>query len=371
MPVQTDEMGHRQTGTTRLHRAALLLGCMALGAATAGCAKGDVGGSAVKPSAEAAMDMRAAAEAATPRPEIGGNVAAVGDYYVEVAVCRDGFARARVYDGRGTALGEHDELELSLTLHASGEARPRLVLSWNAERAELEGRTTLSGELVPQPIDISLGVAGTAHAGVLAEYALLPVATHAGSLLAAGSYGVELAVEPRAALAYVFDAHGQALGDAKLWLELTAGVTDARSITLRWDAQRAAYTAALSAEMALDVPLSLALTLGGNVYTGGASSLRALALPHVGGQAKVAAGARATLSADIPGPALDARVEGGAKALASARAKAAVRAPSASVKANVERRTSAKASAQTRTSTSGAAATVGVKAKARLGIGLP
>lgn len=266
-------------------------------------------GAAVKSAADVADD----ADGAPASPRLGGNVASVGDYQVELVVHHNGLVRGLVFDAQGKPYTEREELELAVTLNTPGGTRPRLALAWNGAAACFEGRT--AAELVAAPIDISLGVAGSAHAGTLSDYALLPDAQFGGNVLAAGAYGVELVTRADRVTAFVFDAAGspQARGDLQLRLKLGAGA--GKSLDLKWDPALKGYAAKLDAALDLGSPLALELNTGGALHVGGAPSLRALGNANLGAQVKAEA------KLDVPVPDVKAKLQAGTKALVRAKGK--------------------------------------------------
>src|SRR6188472_1725361 len=78
------------------------------------CGKDDGGGAAASASAEAAASVTAAASVkASVTPRMGGNVVAVGDFSVEVALHRSGLVLALVFDQAGKLVNDGVNLAVS------------------------------------------------------------------------------------------------------------------------------------------------------------------------------------------------------------------------------------------------------------------
>jgi hypothetical protein len=133
-----------------------------------------------KPSAQAGapveIDGRALAEARVGEavaPRLGGSVAWVDDYQVEVAVHEDGAVRGLVFDAEGNALAHAGVTDFKLALRGEGGAKHDVALDWDEACACYRGQAGVSAGLVPEPLDVSFGSLGRTHTGVLSNYALL------------------------------------------------------------------------------------------------------------------------------------------------------------------------------------------------------
>src|SRR3954466_476328 len=91
----------------------LLVAHCSTGSADAGRERkaGDSAGGALARAAESAADEPAPSDAPLHKPEIGGNVAAIGDFEVELAIHVNGSVRGRVFDAQGKRLSDRDEVE--------------------------------------------------------------------------------------------------------------------------------------------------------------------------------------------------------------------------------------------------------------------
>ncbi len=167
-----------QAKASRAIGAGFIFALATLGAACATDTKAEDANAAsgsVAVSAEAAGEANAQAGAAgNVVPRLGGSVTAVGDYQIELAVHAGGLIKAMVFDAQGKVLSEHDEIDLALHLRNAAGAKQKVRLAFDTGCACFTGTARLDGKLSVQPIDISLGVAGHAHGGVLGQYSLLP-----------------------------------------------------------------------------------------------------------------------------------------------------------------------------------------------------
>ena len=128
------------------------------------CGKDEAGGAATSASAEAAASVTAAAAVAAAAsvkasvtPRIGGNVVAVGDFSVEVALHRSGLVLALVFDQAGKVV--NDGVKLSVSARAKGGATSKVELAFDAPRACFHGQAGAGVELESGPIEVSLDVA--------------------------------------------------------------------------------------------------------------------------------------------------------------------------------------------------------------------
>lgn len=135
-------------------------------------------------------------------PTMGGSVFFVGGHPVELAVYADGRVDGLVYDERGQEVAPERVTELTATLSVMGEAKPRVDLRWNGAIKRFSGQAAAEGELVAQPIDVTLQIDGKALTGALETYALLAadaqLAADARLPKASASAQAKLGVDARA-----------------------------------------------------------------------------------------------------------------------------------------------------------------------------
>lgn len=166
-------------------------------------------------SATASASARAEGAKLDVAPVMGGSVVLVGGHPVELAVYADGRVDGLVYDERGQEVAADRVTELRVILNVVGAAKPRLDLAWDATAKRFRARAAATGELVAQPIDVTLALDGKSLTGLLETYTILPaldaqLQANAGAALAAPKLDAKtkLAAKP------VADA--KALADAKV-----------------------------------------------------------------------------------------------------------------------------------------------------------
>jgi hypothetical protein len=143
----------------------------------ASCAKDEPSRKLADVASAESASVSAKAEAAARvdvTPSMGGSVFFVGGHPVELAVYADGRVDGQVYDERGQEVAPERVTELTATLSVMGEAKPRVALRWNGAIKRFSGQAAEAGELVAQPIDVTLQIDGKALTGALETYALLP-----------------------------------------------------------------------------------------------------------------------------------------------------------------------------------------------------
>jgi hypothetical protein len=321
--------------------------------------------SAAEAKSNAAAQGSTAAQLQLVTPTLGGNVLAVGDHQVELAVFENGQVQGLVYTAGGQTLEPAALPKLTAALRTKGGGHAIAALAWDAPHACLQGRAALDAALVVEPIDVSLDFAGKVSTATLANYAILPFARLGGSVLAVGGYAVELVAKPDVLAAYVLDATGKAQGAGDLALQLQLGADAGSKLDLKWDPARASYVASLDAKLELMAqPLRLALTAAGKTYLGATSSLSALAATRLG--------ARAEAGLEVPAPKLDAKLTASGKALGDAKGSiaggakggAAVQVPKPSVKVSAK-----SASTSSKASSSGTKAKASASGKAGVSFG--
>jgi len=369
-----------QTALSMRWRALLLVSCRAgfvallaahggglLGCNTEKAPASDGSAAEAKSSVAASGSTAGQAQLQLVTPTLGGNVLAVGDHQVELAVFENGQVQGLVYTAGGQALEPAALPKLTAALRTKGGGHRVAALAWDAPHACLQGRAALDAALTVEPIDVSLDFAGKVSTATLASYAILPFARFGGSVLAVGGYAVELVAKPELVAAYVLDASGKAQGAGDLALQLQFGADAGSKLELKWEPARASYIAALDAKLELMAqPLRLALTAAGKTYLGATSSLSALATTRLG--------ARAQAGLELPAPKLDAKLAASGKALGDAKASIAGGAKGAATaqvpKPSVNVSAKKSVSASTKASSSGTKAKASASAKAGVSFGL-
>jgi hypothetical protein len=307
--------------------------------------------------AQATVQAGASAQALSARPELGGNLLALGDYQAELAIQHDGLVRALVFDGHGQRVAQPESITLSLSFNTEAGHKLDLALAWSEVRACFWGKAEGKGAIGLGPIDVSLGIGGQVFAGTLSQYALLPAPRFGGQVIAAGGFGVELVASPELVSAYVLDSAGKAVTRIDLDLKLAVGASAGNELALKWDAPSLSYRAALDGTLDLSSqPLRLALTADGKLHVGATQSLRALAKARAGAEldapdvtagleAKAGAGGALKAAADAKAKAaLAAKAAADAKAASLAKAKAQLKVPKPTLKVEAKKSASAEAS---------------------------
>jgi len=154
-----------------------LAGCAKDGEDSAAAAetRGVEGSASVSTMAEAKAEANARVDVALNiEPKLGGSVLVVGESQVEVAVFENGAVKGLVFDARGNPISDRAALDFAVTLHTVGGGAPKVNLVWDAACACFSGHAAPSAALVVEPIDISLGLAGSVDSAQLGAYALLP-----------------------------------------------------------------------------------------------------------------------------------------------------------------------------------------------------
>src|SRR6187455_2073084 len=88
-------------------------------------------------------------------PTLGGNVLAVGEHQVELAVFENGQVQGMVYAAGGPALEPAALPKLTVALRTKAGGHHIAALAWDAPHACLQGRAALDAALVAEPIDVS------------------------------------------------------------------------------------------------------------------------------------------------------------------------------------------------------------------------
>ena len=308
-----------------------------------GCAKHDPTKEVApeaKPSAEATAkaDLAAAAggdaRLATVQPRLGGSIAQLGEYAVEVVVHRAGLVEALVTDSRGRDL--HADVKLGITASTRANARESIELAFSTPRARFTGQARAGVEFGSAPVEVSLDVGGKKVQGRLELCVALERPRFGGHLLSLGAFSAEVLLQPSGAVhAFLVDVRGAEVNagvELEASVRTVAGVSE--RVVLSFDGALGRFTgqAAASAQLAPG-PLSFTLRTGGKVLLGGLASAALSAEVGANTSAKAELGAKVDASA--PKVAAGAAVKAGAGAGAKAQvaAKAAVAAPKINIQA--------------------------------------
>ncbi len=327
------------------------------------CGKDDAGGAAGSASGEAAATASVGASAAVKAsvtPRLGGNVVAVGDFFVEVALHRSGLVLALVFDQAGKLV--NDGVKLSVNAKAKGGANAKVELAFDPPRACFHGQADAGVELESGPLEVALEVGGKAEAkGNLALAVALPEPKFGGAVVAAGDFAVELVAKGPEIQAFVFDASGKAHAAGDLDLNVALGADAKTNLKLVWDPPSLSYKARASADLDLALePIRLELKAAGKAFVGAVASIKATA--DLNAKADVKAKLDADLDADAKAKlAADARLKVPSPDL-KAKAAAAVKVEPPKVNVDVNKSASASAKA-------GGDAKAGAKAGAGAKIG--
>ncbi len=289
--------------------------CMLSSGALRVCNDEKDGGASVAASAEASASVSGAtAVNASVTPRIGGQITAIGDFLVEVAVRRAGSVQALVYTQAGALVSEG--VKLSVTARAKGGEKTKFALAFAPPHMCFEGRAQAGVELETGPLALSLEVGGKALSGNVALAMALPEPRFGGSVVAAGDLAVELVAKGPEIKAFVIDANGKAHAGGDLDLRLALDAAPKASLKLAWDGGCLCYKglAAGKVDLALK-PIRLELRTAGKVMTSAVASIKAASALDV------SADAMARLDADARANAL-ARLDANAKANAKAKLQA-------------------------------------------------
>jgi hypothetical protein len=307
-------------------------------------------------------------------PELGGSLLAAGDLGAEVFVRADGEVLALVRDRTGARLGADADLTVSAKVATAAGASHDLSLAFDGARGCFAGKVGAGIALAPGPFELSVSGKAGARVGALANLALTATAAHGGEIVVVGDYAVELVVEGKELVAYVFDAWGKAYAAADLGLELELGASGEQRLKLAFHAPSLSYRAAFSGSIDA-APIRVRLVASGKAFVGAALSLKALGKARLGGSLAAAADLGASADAElnagvnVKAPAVNAKLTatGAKNANASAGANVSLTAPKVSVTAPKVSVTAPKVSVTNKASTGTKA---GGSAKASAGFSL-
>jgi hypothetical protein len=268
----------------------------------------DVGGKAE------ACKLRAGVVA--PRPKLGGQVLAAGDFSAELFARPSGEVHAFVRDSAGADVKADAGASFKARCRAKGGASEEIALSFDPPRACFVGKAKAGVELEPGPIEFVVDAKAGAGIGRLETIALQVDAAHGGQLVAVGDFNVELVAKGKELSAFVLDASGKAHAAGDLDLKLDVGAEAGTHLALKWDAPSASYKASWSGSGDLSLqPLQVSLLASGKAFVGTVASLQAAAKANFNAKANLDA------KADVDA---NAKVDGAAKLAADAKAKANV-----------------------------------------------
>ena len=223
---------------------------LVVGLALGGCSKNETVApeSLAGASASATVSASASAKAAVNiSPRHGGSIVAVGAHHVELVLFKRGRAEAWVLDAKGLPVKPTASLTLSLK---QGDAAP-LALSWSKPLVRFAADA--HGGLSAVETTLELGLDGNTETGKLAQPVLLVGPSMGGTLVAAGAYGIELAMSAAGDVdALVTGADGSAVAGG-ISLAINADASDHRMqrIELVWDAKRTLFHGHASAGVKL------------------------------------------------------------------------------------------------------------------------
>ena len=225
----------------------------------------------VAASAEAQAAAAAPAQSARlAAPRIGGSVAAVGEFSVEILAHKAGFVEALVTDKAGKPV-ESADCKLKLTVDTAAKASKDVALSWQPAEARFSGDAR--AELAPGPMKIELTFGGATASGTLTATALMIGPNHGGTLVSATDYGAELIARTNGEIeAFVQTAAGaelKALPGAKLSVNCQTSAGAKQNIVLAFDPVSASFTGRAAAGAAFAPgPAEFVAEIGGKAQLG-------------------------------------------------------------------------------------------------------
>jgi len=220
-------------------------------------------------------------------PRIGGNVALVGEFSVEVVVHQAGQIEALVTDAAGKA---RQDVQLSVSATTKGGATERVALAFSGPRGRFEGNAKAGVALASGPLAISLDAGGKALEAKVALVAALPTPKLGGHVLAAGGFASELFVRPSGEVqAFIRDAAGAELkagANVKASVRTSAGASE--DVALAFDAPCACFSGRAKAGL-VPGPVKLSIDANGALGVGGLADV-ALSIDAAHGGQIVAVG---------------------------------------------------------------------------------
>jgi hypothetical protein len=290
-----------------------------------------------------------------PRPKVGGQVLAAGDFSAEVLAHRGGEVQAFVRDSAGAEVKADASASFLVRCKAKGGATEEVVLRFDAPHSCFAGKAKAGVELEPGPLEFVVDAKVGAGIGRLERIALTVDASHGGQLVTVGDYSLELVAKGDELKAFAFDASGKVQTAGDLDVKLDVGAGRASSSTLAWDAPCLCYKAKLAGNLNLALqPIRVSLVAGGKAFFGAVASLQAAAkanpkvdakldaTANVDANAKLAPSAKLAAQANAKvDPKLDAKASASAAKGASATVK--VTPPKVSVTSNSSATSGAKA----------------------------
>jgi hypothetical protein len=244
-------------------------------------------------------------------PEFGGHVLVAGAHSVELLARPNGDVLAFVRDRSGAAVKGDAGLALDVKASAKGAASEDVSLKFDAPRACFFGKAKAGVELAPGPLELSLKAGADTSIGRLERMALLAEAAHGGQVVLAGELSAEIVAKGKDVSAFVFDADGKAMADAKLDVRLRVGAAAEQELALRWEPPCLCYRGSLAANLDANLqPIRISIVAGSKAFVGAAASLGALVDARARAAGKLAADAKLDANAAVAG---DARANANAK----------------------------------------------------------
>ncbi|HMJ14350.1 MAG TPA: hypothetical protein VK524_23200 [Polyangiaceae bacterium] len=266
------------------------IACVALGLTLTACSKSDQSPSG-PPSAAKVSSAAAAASKPLPPfvPTIGGTSTGIYLHFVEVAIHEHGAVEARIQTLDGAPIGNPAKVKMLVTLRSKTSDRERVELAWEPSRQRFVGHAPAQAELVAAaPLGVEVTTTGAPERVKLEHAPLLRAPEFGGSVLAAGSFGVEVVAKSSGEVqAYVRGEDGAILPLPTLIARATARGVDGktRELSLPWDAKSGAFMHRAGAAPDLSSgPLQVRLGIGDSTYTGGLGAVSLLPDASHGGR---------------------------------------------------------------------------------------
>jgi len=286
-----------------------------------------------------------------PRPKVGGQVLAAGDFSAEVLAHPGGEVQAFVRDSAGAEVKANANASFLVRCRAKGGGTEEVVLRFDGPHSCFAGKAKAGVELEPGPLEFVVEAKVGAGIGGLERIALTVDANHGGQLVTVGDYSLELVAKGGELKAFAFDASGKVQTAGDLDVKLDVGPSGASKLALAWDAPCLCYKANLAGNLNLALqPIRVSLVAGGKAFFGAVASLQAAAKANlkVDATTNVDANAKLDPSAKLAAqasakvdPKLDAKASASAAKGASATVK--VTPPKVSVTSNSSATSGAKA----------------------------
>lgn len=223
--------------------------------------------------AEAAATAAARADVVLGQPRIGGSLARVGDYGVEVVMHRAGLVEAMVTDSQSAELSTG--VKLALTGGLRGGSRESIALAFSPARSRFTGEARAGVELASGPLDVLLEVGGKKAEGRLEFAPALEAPRLGGHVLALGTYGAEVLLNRAGTVhAFLVDAAGADVqGGVTLQATVRSLAGGSEHVALTFEPALASFTGRAKAGVELAPgPLTLTLEASGKQLVGALAS---------------------------------------------------------------------------------------------------